>query len=219
MEETPQGARMAWFCPLADDVGNAADWAAVVVAFVGAIAVFVLSRSANATAREVKKIQDLEAEARKKASDREARLILIYLEPELRQTHEALNRLYTGLDIVGHDSYVVNGFARGQFKGEVDAIALDLSQQLFSRLHVLKDSDAADIAMCLGGLQGLRGAASAAADIDLSEVMPGVHQASFDEFRRGVISTAFETLRRGCRQMTEGLERTIQSAVKAKQAM
>ncbi|MEQ7780278.1 hypothetical protein [Xanthomonas hortorum] len=32
------------FCPLAEDIGNLADWAAVAVALFGAIAVFQLSR-------------------------------------------------------------------------------------------------------------------------------------------------------------------------------
>ncbi|MFA4577189.1 hypothetical protein P2A78_20740 [Xanthomonas perforans] len=137
------------FCPLAEDVGNLADWAAVAVAFFGAIAVFQLSRAANATARGVKRVAEREARDRRAATEREGRLLLIYLENEFRQALTAFGTLAMGLDIVAHDSFIDSGYARTQFHSEADGISLKLSREMFHRLHVLADSDAHDIARLL----------------------------------------------------------------------
>ncbi|WDK43575.1 hypothetical protein [Xanthomonas campestris] len=129
------------FCPLAEDIGNLADWAAVAVALFGAIAVFQLSRAANATARGVKRVAEREARDRRAAAAREGRLLLIYLENEFRQALTAFGTLAMGLDVVDHDSFIDSGYARTQFLSEADGISLKLSREMFHRLHVLVDKE------------------------------------------------------------------------------
>ncbi|KLB44567.1 hypothetical protein XEUV259_19150 [Xanthomonas euvesicatoria] len=204
------------FCPLAEDIGNLADWAAVAVALFGAIAVFQLSRAANATARGVKRVAEREARDRRAAAAREGRLLLIYLENEFRQALTAFGTLATGLDVVDHDSFIDSGYARAQFLSEADGISLKLSREMFHRLHVLVDKDAHDIARVVSGLSVLQQAAAETASIDLSETMPGVDGASWNEFRRETLSERFVLLRKGAAEMQVILIRLIQEAVAAK---
>lgn len=207
---------MALFCPLAENVGTIAEWAAVVVALLGAVAVFLVSKAANATGKAAKEIQRLEAEARRAAAAREARLLLIHLEPELRQAQSSLSYLAGGLDIVDHDSFVSNRGARRQFAKDFEAISLRLCYEHFNRWHVLSDEHAMNLARAVSGLEALRTASADVAEIDLSEVMPGVGQEDFGRFREEYISSAYEMLRSGVKVLNEVLTHLINSAIAVK---
>jgi len=202
----------ALFCPLAEDVGNAADWASVAVALVLGIAVYLLSRAANATAHQAKVISEQEATLRREAAAREGRLLLIYLDNEFRQALTDLNALATGLDIVGHDAYVTNGHTRDQFAANVRAVSLKLSQEVFPRLHVLNDDDAHDIARLISGVTVMQHAAEDAASIDLSESIPGIEGQNWNNWRRGILSDHFELLCKGATEMQTVLLRLIEHA-------
>lgn len=208
---------MPLFCPFAEDVGTAAEWAAVVVALLGAFAVFMVSRSANATSKAAKEIQRIEAEARRAAAEREARLLLIHLEPELRQAQSSLSYLATGLDIVEHDTFVANQFARRQFAKDFEAISLKLCHEHFNRWHVLPNQHAMDLARAVSGLEVLRTSSADVADIDLSQKLPTSGQNSFDEFREEYISSAYRLLRSGVLDLNGVLVNIINSAVAVKE--
>ncbi|MBB4730467.1 hypothetical protein [Xanthomonas arboricola] len=189
-----------------------ADWVSVAVSLALGIAVYLLSRAANATARQAKAISEQEAMLRREAATREGRLLLIYLDNEFRQALGALNNLATGLDIIEHDTYVANGHTRGQFAADVRAISLKLSQEVFPRLHVLNDGDAHDIARLISGLAVMKHAAEDAASIDLGESMPGIDGQSWDAWRRGILSGHFKLLCKGVTEMQAVLLRLIEHA-------
>lgn len=207
---------MALFCPLAEDFGTAVEWVAVVVALVGAVAVFIVSKTANATSSAAKEIQRLDVDARRAATEREARLLLIHLEPELRQAQSNLKYLATGLDVVDHDSFVANQGARRQFSKDFDAISLRLCHAHFNRWHVLSDEHAMNLARSVSGLEVLRTACADVAEIDLSEAMPGISGDHFDDFRKEYISSAYRTLRAGVQVLNAILTDLIDSAVTVK---
>ena len=209
---------MPLFCPFAEDVGTAAEWAAVVVALLGAVAIFLVSRSANATSRAAKEIQQTEAEARRAATEREARLLLVHLEPELRQAQSSLSYLATGLDIVEHDTFVANQAARRQFAKDFDAISLRLCHEHFNRWHVLSDQHAMDLARAVSGLEVLRTSSADVADIDLSQKFPAIGQNNYDEFREEYISSAYRMLRSGVQNLSSLLTALINSAVDVKES-
>lgn len=71
------------FCPLAADWGNMADWAAVVVAGLGAAAVFALSRAANRTSKESLAIARSAHDRQQASADREVQFLALRLFPEL----------------------------------------------------------------------------------------------------------------------------------------
>ncbi|WP_267122773.1 hypothetical protein [Xanthomonas sacchari] len=199
-------------------MGNVADWAGVGVALFVGIAVGRLTRAANATARGAKEIQELDAVQRRKASEREARLILIYLEGEFRQAHSAIERLVNGLGIVEHDAFVMNGNARRNFAVDANAISLQLSRELFGRLHVLDDTDADDIARAISALQYLQQSAVEAEGVDLTESMPGVDGESWNKFRMGFLSSAYSELCAASAVLKEILSRLINQCGSAKTA-
>jgi hypothetical protein len=207
---------VALFCPLAENVGTAAEWAAVVVALLGAVAVFLVSRAANATGKAAKEIHRLEAEARQAAAVREACLLLVHLEPELRQAQSSLNYLTRGLDVVDHDSFVTNRAARRQFARDFEAISLRLCYEHFNRWHVLSDEHAMNLARAVSGLEALRTASADVAEIDLSEGMTGMEQEGFNSFREEYISSAYMMLRAGVNELNGVLTRLINSAVAVK---
>ncbi len=78
-------------CPLAVEWGNVADWAAVVVAAAGAVAVWLVTRAANRTAHAslelAKKLRERDEEAR--TADRTVLTTLIYGEIMSAQLHYA----------------------------------------------------------------------------------------------------------------------------------
>lgn len=210
---------MALFCPLAEDVGTAAEWVAVIVALFGAIAVFMVSLSANKTAKAAMNLQSNDFATRKAASDREAQLILIHLEPELREARSGFSYLNGGVSIVGMEDFIASQSARKNFSTALEAISLTLSKELFPRWHVLPDWHAVDLARVVSGLEVLKSAVAEAAQVDLSETMPGAHRESFDEFRRESIASAYRLLSSGVSEMEAALVRLIDAAVIQKQAL
>lgn len=204
------------FCPLAANVGTAAEWAAVFAALIGAIAVFLVSRAANATGRAAKDIQDREASDRRAAVGREAKLLLIYLEPELRQALNSFQLIAQGLEIVEHDSFVANMGARKHFAADLGSVSLRLCRDHFNKWHVLSDTDATDLARTVSGLEVLKSASADVAGIDLSETIPGVEQESFESFRREHISDAYTTLKKGIADLLPMIVRLIDRSVHEK---
>jgi len=74
-------------CPLADEVGNLADWAAVIVAAVGALAVIMLSRAANRTAGAS---LDLAQQLKAREDDLHAREVRLIARELLREANVVL---------------------------------------------------------------------------------------------------------------------------------
>ncbi|QRD62618.1 hypothetical protein H8Z72_22910 (plasmid) [Xanthomonas citri pv. citri] len=210
------GSATLQFCPLAKDVGNAADWASVVVSLVLGLAVFQLSRAANATARRAKEISEQEATARRDAAGREGRLLLIHLENELLQAERARQSIANWLGVSFEVGFVSNRQMRLQLAASLRDLTLSRSEQVFARLHVLDDQDAQDIARLISGLARLQHTSEEAAGIDLSQSMPGAEGEAWNEWRRGLLSEHYGSLSSGLDVMGGLLDRLIARASQAK---
>ncbi len=88
------------FCPLAADVGNWADWAGVVVAGMGAAAVFSLSRAANRTSQQSLEIARSIHDKQQALADREAIFLASRLYFELNHAANYVKGLKEGLELV-----------------------------------------------------------------------------------------------------------------------
>lgn len=185
---------MALSCPLADQVGTAADWSAVVVAFVAAVAVFMVSRSANANARVMRKIQAQEASDRRAANAREARLLLVHIEPELRYVQPQFALILLSLYRCSRDRFIDDQVQRAMFEARIRDINLPVCEALLSRWHVLSDQDALDVARMTSSLSTLKLASANAARVNLSISVPTVSKERLDEFQREVLSNSYEEI-------------------------
>lgn len=128
-------------CPLAADVGNWADWAAVAVALIGAIAVFMLGRAANRTA-------NASFELTRRIQQKEHEL-------ELREMRLLSNELLTDVNLTlvevrkaaGAMSWVKHGWnGEGGIAQSIQRLSLATADRERDRLHILPDVAASNVA-------------------------------------------------------------------------
>lgn len=138
-------------CPLAADVGNLADWAAVAVAAVGAAAVFMLSRAANRTADASFRLTQQIEERENALHRREARLLASELLTEVNYQWAEAQKIarYVKLE------RIVWGGERGVAR-TIQLLAMPIAERERDRLHLLPDHAAAAVAYAQLRVQQLR---------------------------------------------------------------
>jgi len=128
-------------CPLAKDIGNLADWAAVAVALLGAIAVFMLGRAANRTANAslelTRRIQQREDALQR----RETRLLSSELLTEVNLTWAEVQKIAGAMGYVKHGWNGERGLAQA-----IQQLSLPTADRERDRLHILPDVTASDVA-------------------------------------------------------------------------
>jgi len=143
-------------CPLAQDIGNLADWAAVAVALLGAVAVFLLGRAANRTA-------NASFELTRRIKQREDEL-------ELREMRLLSNELLTDVNltlaevqkVAGAMGYVKHGWnGEGGISQIIQRLSLATADRERDRLHILPDVTASDVAEAQLRIRQLRDTAHA----------------------------------------------------------
>jgi hypothetical protein len=121
-------------CPLAMDTGNLADWAAVVVAAIGAIAVFMLSRAANRTANASLQLTRRFQDRENLLLERESRLLLSEVATDVIEASSAIEAI-NNLDKQDVESWTAgNGIAQA-----LEGLSLRVADRERDRLHLLPD--------------------------------------------------------------------------------
>lgn len=144
---------MPLFCPLADNVGNVADWTAAVVSFVSALAVVFLSIQANRTARASKQIAELQTGSVLAERSREGRLLLNFLAAEFASAGGSAHVAHHSVGMLNHDDGPMGIYTRTTWENAVkyvEAINLSLSESKYDRLHILPDHLADAVGRVLG---------------------------------------------------------------------
>lgn len=95
-------------CPLAADFGNLADWAAVVVAGLGAGAVFALSRAANRTSQQSLEITRSIHDKQQALADREVIFLASRLYFELNHAANYVKGMKEAFELVGTSALVAS---------------------------------------------------------------------------------------------------------------
>ncbi|PZS98281.1 hypothetical protein A7X83_02865 [Stenotrophomonas maltophilia] len=136
-----QGGIMAIeICPLASDVGNLADWAAVAVATVGSVAVLMLSRAANRTANASLQLSKRIEEKEDELLLREKQLLFSELTRDVMEALSDIDAIKThmarGLDSWGSDA---------RFMKAVQSLALATADRERARLHLLPEYVASSV--------------------------------------------------------------------------
>ncbi len=127
-------------CPLASDVGNLADWAAVAVATVGSVAVLMLSRAANRTANASLQLSKRIEEKEDELLLREKQLLFSELTRDVMEALSDIDAIKThmarGLDSWGSDA---------RFMKAVQSLALATADRERARLHLLPEYVASSV--------------------------------------------------------------------------
>lgn len=197
---------MGFFCPLAVDIGNVAEWFAGVVAVAGAVAVFMVSRAANASANsanktaaaalavsnEAKDIQKRDEEVKRTALKAEELLILVRVGPEIKNIHSILNEMHTDLTAMEQKVFAGNEPEfRTQSLQVLSLISVAVSEALFSRWYVLSTSHASDLAFVVGIVGSLRMTARDVFEVDRQNITiayPDTRESVFERKYRDLIS-------------------------------
>lgn len=138
-------------CPLAVDWGNVADWAAVVVAIAGAVAVVFVTKAANRTARAshelAKQLKERDEETRLR--DRTVLIALIYGEILGAKSH--YEELLEQLAAEGGFQWAVESEERIAFvENLAKGSALSRTKESTHRLNLLPTKLGEQIAMGIG---------------------------------------------------------------------
>ncbi|WP_395137045.1 hypothetical protein [Stenotrophomonas geniculata] len=120
-------------CPLASDIGNLADWAAVAVAALGAVAVFMLSRAANRTATASFQLSQRIQQSQDELQLRELRILLSELSEEVGRV------LYHVVTINHSSNQAPESWVDGDIAQAVQCLALPVADRERDRLHILPD--------------------------------------------------------------------------------
>ncbi|UQA20934.1 hypothetical protein [Stenotrophomonas sp. NY11291] len=152
------------FCPLADEVGNLADWFAVGIGAVAAVSTTVVAFLAYRTsdraagiAEEAKRIAQQQHGEAVKLREENARIIgrlLLYEVTALPVRMGVMVKdLDTGIDV--HARRIRDGGAMCRALDEAERALLPGAERVEDRIHNLPDSIGADLATLIGGSRTL----------------------------------------------------------------
>lgn len=178
-------------CPLAADIGNLADWAAVGVTAIGAVAVFMLSRAENRTA-------NASLELSKGVQDRENALLLrekgLLLGELTRDVMSALSSIEA---IKSHtEAGLENWDTDARFINAVQGLSLTVADRERDRLHLLPDYAASIVVEAQQAITELRAIA-----IEFNDHVLGTEMAAH----------FFPSVTRAASHVETGLNRAFQS--------
>lgn len=153
------------FCPLADEVGNLADWAAVFVGAIAAIATTVVAvlayRTANRATDIAEEAKDIAQQQRKEAADlrdAQARILGKRLRQEVTEltlrVGGLLRRLDSAVSFVGLPQ-IQNGDELVRMLDEASMPLLPGARAVEDRIHNLPNAMGADLATLIGADQTL----------------------------------------------------------------
>lgn len=152
------------FCPLADEIGNMADWFAVGVGAIGAVSTTVVavlayrtSNRAAGIAEEAKGIAQQQHGEAVKLREENARIIgrlLLYEVTALPVRMGVMVKdLDTGIDVQGR--LIPDGGAMSRALDEAERALLPGAERVEDRIHNLPASIGADLATLIGGSRTL----------------------------------------------------------------
>lgn len=137
-------------CPLAADWGNWADWAGVMVAAAGALAVFWLGVSANRMSNESLRINNELKVAAEELRDREARLLARLLLPEISIAANGFSGILAVLECGdSHEELEARAGWRNGLQSAIRGMDLPTCRQNFERLHLLPEEVCGGVATSL----------------------------------------------------------------------